>query len=75
VLRLSELSRGIEIESIEQVLNCEIDFQDLEKVVNLAKSTESIEKVWKFLNSAICLFKFCSLPLITVLQMFLHCVP
>jgi len=43
VLRLSELSRGIEIESIEQVLNCEIDFQDLEKVLNLAKSTESIE--------------------------------
>ena len=27
------------------------------------------------LNSAIYLFKLCSLPLITVLQMLLHCVP
>jgi len=56
------------IESMQKVLKCETGFQDLEKVLNLAKM---YMKYWKSMgipNSAICLFKFCSLPLMTVLQ-------
>jgi len=58
------------IESIEKVLNFEISFQDLEKVLNLAKMHIKYGKSMKILNSAIRLFKFCLLPLMTVLQMF-----
>jgi len=58
-----------------KVLICEIGFQDLEKVLNLAKMYISVEKVWKLPNSAICLLKLCSLQLMTVLHIFLHCVP
>jgi len=55
------------IESIEKVLNFEIGFQDLEKVLNQAKRFIKHWKSTEILNSAICLFKFCSLPLMTVL--------
>jgi len=58
-----------------KVLNCEIGFQDLEKVLDSAKMYIKYWKSMDILNSAIYLFKLCSLPLITVLQMLLHCVP
>ena len=56
-----------------KVLNCEISFQNHGKVLSLAKTY-----IWKSVetpNSANCLFKFCSLPLIIVWQIFLHCAP
>jgi len=58
------------IKSIEKVLNCEIGFQDLEKVLNLAKMCVKYWKSMDILHSPICLFKFCSSLLMTVLQMF-----
>jgi len=68
----SGFPRGIE--SIEKVFNCKIGFQYLEKVSNLAKMYMKYWKSMEILNSTICSFKF-SLPLVTVLQMFLLCVP
>jgi len=56
-------------------LKYEIGFQDLEKVLNLDKMCIKYWKSVEIPNSGICLFKFCSLPLVTVLQMFLHCLP
>jgi len=53
-----------------KVLNCEISFQDLEKVINLAKMYIKYWKSMEIPNSGICLLKFCSLPLMTVFQMF-----
>jgi len=55
-------------------LYCEIGFKDLEKVLNLAKiEFGKKKKVW---NSKFNHFiKFCSSLLMTVLLMFLHCVP
>jgi len=58
------------VTSIEKVLNCEIGFQDLEEVLNLAKMCIKFWKSMEIPNSAICLFKLCTLPLMTVLQMF-----
>ena len=55
---------------IEKVLNCEIGFQDLEKVLDLAKRCIKYWHSMEILNPAICLFKFCSLSLMTTLQMF-----
>jgi len=63
------------MERIEKVLNCEIGFQDLEKVLNLAKIYIKYWKSMEIPNSGICLFKFCSLPLMTDLLIFLYCVP
>jgi len=66
---LSGFPRGI-----EKVLNREIIFQDL---VSIAFN-QNVHKILKrHGNSKFsrCLFKFCSLPLMTVLQVFfLHCV-
>jgi len=55
---------------VEKVLNCEIGFQDLGKVLNLAKVYIKYWRSMEIPHSAMCLFKFCSLPLMTVLQMF-----
>jgi len=44
-------------------------FEDLEKVLNLAKMHTKYCKSMEILNSTICLFKFCSSSLMTVLQM------
>jgi len=55
-------------------LNFEISFEGLENVLNLAKMYMKYWKSMESLNSAIWL-KFCSLPLMTFLQSFLHCVP
>jgi len=55
---------------IEKVLNCKIGFQDFEIVLNLAKMYTKYWKSMEILNSTICLFKFCSSPLMIVLQMF-----
>jgi len=49
-----------------KVLNCDIGFQGLKKVLNLAKMTESME----IPNSAIHLFTFSSLSLMTVADVF-----
>jgi len=64
----SGFPRGIE--SMEKILNREIGFQDLEKVLILAQMFMKYWKSMEILNSTICLFKFCSSPLITVLQVF-----
>ena len=43
---------------------------DLERVLHLVKMYIKYKKSMEIPHSAICLFKFCSLPLMTVLQMF-----
>jgi len=52
-----------------------VDFQHLEKVLNLAILYIKYWKSMGILNSTICSYKFCSFLLMTVLQMFLLCVP
>jgi len=49
-------------------LDCEINFQDLEKVLNLAKMYIKYLRSMEIPKSTICLFKLCSLLLMTLLQ-------
>jgi len=56
--------------AVLKVLDFEICFQDLEKVLNLAKMFIKYWKSMEILNSAIWLYKFCNLPLMTVLRVF-----
>jgi len=51
------------------VLSCEISFQDLEKVLHLAKMYTVLKKSGNY-KLAICLFRFCCWPLMTIFHMF-----